>query len=285
MTVGTDVQAAWKLALAAEFGWEVEDPLPTQTGFAPETNSNAEPEPVVSLETELETEVQTEPELELEPETELEPEPEPEPEVVEATEWPWEDDDETVPTEGSSRPRARKRDREKRSRVFTTTVVLACVFAGLVAGAAAERTIRHPATAAAKPPARSTAGVVSSTANASQIQTATDAVDSATTAARVGLAALSSFPTPANVATEINPYLSSLQLYASFLSGRKVPEPAQSAAASAEAQVHQDLNFLSTIDGLPPLQLGAYLEQFETRATQLQTILSTLEQNLPPPTS
>jgi hypothetical protein len=87
------------------------------------------------------------------------------------------------------------------------------------------------------------------------------------------------------VATEINPYISSLQLYAAFLSGRKVPEPAQSAAASAEAQVSRDSKFLSTIDGLPPLQLGAYLEQFETQATQLQATLSTLEQNLPPPTS
>jgi hypothetical protein len=212
-------------------------------------------------------------------------EAEPEPEVVEASEWPWDDE----VSSGSSHARTRKwgkreNQREKRSRVFTTTVVLACVFAGLVAGAAVQRSVHHPTTVATNPPTHSPAAV-SSNADASQIQTATDAVDSATTAARAGVVSLPSFPTPANVATEINPYLSSLQLYASFLSGRKVPEPAQSAAAIAEAQVNQDLQFLKTINNLPPLQLGAYIVQFETDATQLQATLNTLEQNLRAPNS
>ncbi len=268
--------ARWKLALAAEFGWDVEDDLAFQPGLAPETNLYAEPDAVPVAAAEPEPIVSWEPEPELEPE--------PEPEVVEATEWPWEDDGENVSAGDPSEARTRRGEREKRSRVFTTTVVLACVFAGIVAGAAAERSIHHPTTAASKPPVHATARV-SSAAEAAQIQTATDAIDSATTAARVGLGALSSFPTPANVAREINPYISSLQLYAAFLSGRTVPEPAQAAAASTEAQVRQDLQFLSTIENLPPLQLGAYLEQFGTDSTQLQTTLSTLEQNLHTPTS
>ena len=44
--------------------------------------------------------------------------------------------------------------------------------------------------------------------------------------------------------------------------------------------MRQDLRFLDTIDALPPLQLGAFLKQFDTDATQLQTTLSALEQNL-----
>ena len=38
-----------------------------------------------------------------------------------------------------------------------------------------------------------------------------------------------------------------------------------------------------TIDGLPPQQLGAFLTQFDTDTTQLQTTLSTLEQDLRKP--
>ncbi len=120
---------------------------------------------------------------------------------------------------------------------------------------------------------------------AARIQAATDAVDSATTAASVGLTSLSAFPTPTNVETVINPYISSLQLYETFLSGTKVPSSAQPAAASAEAKIRQDLQFLETIDGLPPQQLGAFLVQFDTDATQLQTTLSTLEQDLRTPAS
>jgi len=167
---------------------------------------------------------------------------------------------------------------KKRSRVFTATVVLACLFLAIVAAALAVRAIHHPTTTAG-PPAQVT-HPVSSSSGAARIQTATDAVDSATTAASVGLTSLAAFPTPTNVEAVINPYVSSLQLYETFLSGTKVPAPAQSAASSAEAQLRQDLKFLDTIVGLPPQQLGAFLGQFDSDATQLQTTLSTLEQNL-----
>jgi hypothetical protein len=101
----------------------------------------------------------------------------------------------------------------------------------------------------------------------------------------VGLSSLATFPTPSNVEKIINPYMSSLQLYGNLLSGSAVPAAAQSEASNAEAQVHQDLQFLDSIDTLPPLQLGAFLKQFDTDATRLQTTLSALEQNLRTTTS
>jgi hypothetical protein len=78
----------------------------------------------------------------------------------------------------------------------------------------------------------------------------------------------------------INPYISSLQLYEAVLAGSNMPTAARPVAASAETQLRQDLQFLDTIDGLPADQLGAYLAQFNADATQLQTTLSRLEQNL-----
>ena len=102
---------------------------------------------------------------------------------------------------------------------------------------------------------------------------------------RARSSSLATFPTPSNVEKIINPYMSSLQLYGTLLSGSTAPAPARSDAANAEAQVHQDLRFLDTIDALPPLQLGAFLKQFDIDATQLQTTLSALEQNLRTTTS
>ena len=130
-----------------------------------------------------------------------------------------------------------------------------------------------------------TAAGASSSSETARIQAATDALDSATTSATVALSSLPTFPTPPNVEKIINPYMSSLQLYGTLLSGSTAPAPARSAAANAEAQVHQDLRFLDTIDALPPLQLGAFLKQFDIDATQLQTTLSALEQNLRTTTS
>ena len=118
-----------------------------------------------------------------------------------------------------------------------------------------------------------------------RIQSATDSVDSATTAARAGLASLPGFPTPANVANVINPYISSLQLYEAFMSGTSVPAPVQSAAATVESQVRHDVAVFGTIDGLPPIRLGAYLKGFSSDVTRLQASLNTLEQSLRTQTS
>ena len=94
------------------------------------------------------------------------------------------------------------------------------------------------------------------------------------------MASLPGFPTPANVANVINPYISSLQLYDAFMSGTPVPVPVRSAADAAESQVRHDVAVFSTIDGLPPIRLGAYLKEFAADVTRLQASLSTLEQDL-----
>jgi hypothetical protein len=82
------------------------------------------------------------------------------------------------------------------------------------------------------------------------------------------------------VSTVINPYINALQLYDTFLSEPSIPATTQSTAHSAQAEVRQDVQFLRGIDGLPAQRLGAFLQQFETDATQLQSTLSTLEQGL-----
>ena len=78
----------------------------------------------------------------------------------------------------------------------------------------------------------------------------------------------------------INPYINSLQLYDNFLSDTTVPAATQSTAQVAHGEVQQDVRFLESIDGLPAPRLGAFLQQFETNAAQLQSTLSTLEQGL-----
>jgi hypothetical protein len=220
--------------------------------------------------------------------TGLEPEPATAPPSASASVAPEPEasDDAAERTTKTRSTKSGERRRRKRSRVFTATVVLACLFLAVVAGVVAVRSLHHPtaATSSATGPSHSAARV-STSPDAGRMQAATDAVDSATTAAQVGLTSLSDFPTPSNVAKVIYPYLSSLQLYQSFLSSSTVPVPARAAAASAATQVRQELTFLATIAALPPEQLGAYLQQFGTDATRLQTTLSALEIDLRTPAS
>ena len=94
------------------------------------------------------------------------------------------------------------------------------------------------------------------------------------------MASLPSFPTPTNVSTVINPYVNSLQLYETFLSGTTVPLPARATAQIALAEVRNDIATFETIDGLPAARLGAFLQEFATDSTQLQSTLGTLEVDL-----
>ena len=181
---------------------------------------------------------------------------------------------------GPAHARTRKnREGTERSRVFTATVVLACLVLVAVAATLVVRSLHHATPATTNPPTRS-ASPVSPSGDTARIQTATDEVDAATTAAQKGIASMTNFPTPANVATIINPYIASLQLYEAVLSGNTVPPTATSEAATAEALTRQDLTFLDTIDGLPPVELGAYLGQVGADTTQLQATLSDLQQSL-----
>ncbi len=189
-----------------------------------------------------------------------------------------------IPPTRTSRTKKRH-EQNRRSRVFTTTVVLACLVLVVVAAVAIVDARHHPTTATTGRTPAHAVSPTSSTTDAARIQTATDALDSATTSATVGISSLATFPTPSNVEKVINPYMSSLQLFGTLLSGSTVPAAARPAASSAEAQVRQDLQFLDTIEALPPLQLGSFLKQFDADATQLQTTLSALEQNLRAATS
>jgi len=160
------------------------------------------------------------------------------------------------------------------------TAILACAFLLVVGIAAIAHSLHHSATPPAAPPASTAPSAAPVSPEAARIQSATDAVDSASTAAGAGLASVTNFPTPANIATVINPYVASLQLYDTFMSGASVPASASSAAAAAEAQVRSDITFFGTIDGLPPIRLGAYLKSFTTDVSRLQASLSALEQAL-----
>jgi hypothetical protein len=158
--------------------------------------------------------------------------------------------------------------------------IAACILLVVAVGAVVLGSI-HRAPSAPSPSHSTTASTApTSGAAISQVRSATDEVASATSGARAGLASLSGFPTPDNVATVINPYVASLRLYEAFMSDATVPVAARSAASTAEAQVRQDVSFLETIDGLPPIGLGAFLQQFATDTTQLQTSLTALEQDL-----
>jgi hypothetical protein len=309
--VGLDAESVVDLELESEPEPEPPPELEPEAELEPELEPEAEldPEPEPEVETEEDPQPELAPEAEVGGATELELEtqtlpsdtdPETEagvpgaelaPQAVGTVEFDpaltalpdVEADHDTEPESprGPAHARARNGAEGKpRSRVFKATLVLAFLLVVAAVPVALMRSLHHP-TVTAGPPARPTS-VVSSTSNVSRLQTATDAADSATTSARVALTSLSNFPTPTNVETVINPYVSSLQIYETFLSETDEPAAARSAAASVESQVRQELKFLVTIEELPPVQLGSYLEQFGTNATQLQTTLSALEQDLSP---
>ncbi|HTU36556.1 MAG TPA: hypothetical protein VMF35_00985, partial [Acidimicrobiales bacterium] len=83
-------------------------------------------------------------------------------------------------------------------------------------------------------------------------------------------------------ATIINPYVDSLQLYETLASSVQVPAAARDAAQTADTQVHQDIAFLGTIDNLPSVQLGFFIDDFFARSTQLQSTMDALEHALTP---
>jgi len=163
---------------------------------------------------------------------------------------------------------------------------VAVLGAGLVAG----RVLHHtpaPAQPQSAPAAGGQRGTAASTRSApsvaASLQTATDEADSATTTALAGLSSLPSFPTPTNVASVVNPYVASLLLYEAYLSGATVPASVRQPSVRASSEIRNDLTFLDTINGLPPIQLGAFIEQFQSDTTQLQNTLGTIERALSAP--
>jgi hypothetical protein len=165
------------------------------------------------------------------------------------------------------------RRRRRRSRVFVAAVVLLCLLFAFVAVAAILSSRHNPNAATVRPPAASTSEL-------SRVQEATNAADTATTTTRSKLAALSGIPTPTDVAAIVNPYVSALQRYETALTGITLPAAAQTTVGAVHSLVRQDVQFVSTIDGLPSLGLGTYLAEVGKRSTQLQMAFSEVQGEL-----
>jgi len=164
----------------------------------------------------------------------------------------------------------------RRSRAFTTTVALASLLVVFVIVTVVMVLLHHSDT----PPPRTATTPTVSPPKTARLQTATTTMDSNVSATSAALHSLNGIPTTVTVAAVINPYISTLQHYQAVLSGAKVPSAARGAAADVRAQLSQDVQSLATIDGLQPLRLGTYLEEFGTGVTQLQKDLVTLEHAL-----
>jgi hypothetical protein len=171
--------------------------------------------------------------------------------------------------------------RNRRSRAFTATAVLASLFVVFVVVTVVMVLLHH----SDNPPARtpSTAAVISP--ETARLQTATRALDSHASTTRSALDSLNGIPTTDKVAGVVNPYVTSLQHYQTVLSSAEVPTAARKAAANVRALLRRDVQSLATIDGLPSLRLGTYLEEFGTGVTQLQKDLGTFEHALRATTS
>jgi hypothetical protein len=184
-------------------------------------------------------------------------------------------------SEASPRPwQAPSDPAARRTRAFKVTIVLASLVVVLVAVAIAVTSLHHPTSRATSPAAPSTSAVSSS--DVAQVRAATAAADAATTKARNQLHALTGWPTVTHVARVINPYVAALERYNSVLTMATVPESARTAAVSADVLVARDMQSLSTINELPALKLGTYLQEFTLDAAQLQTNLANLQQKLHP---
>jgi hypothetical protein len=166
----------------------------------------------------------------------------------------------------------------RRSPVLMAAAFVGCLLLAVLAAAGISHALHHPATAVSGMPPKPSPETV-------RLQAATVEADSATTTALSELASLPSFPTPTNVAAVVNPYVASLRIYRTYLSGVTPPPDAHAASAAALRQLQSDISFFSTVDGLPPIELGAYLGQFVSDTGQLQATLGTLERDLggPPP--
>jgi hypothetical protein len=190
--------------------------------------------------------------------------------------WPdarWEHAGETAPPHRPVHAHGRQ---SRRTRATTTAIVLASLVAVFVAVTIVMVLLHHSTNATTG--ATHTAPVTSS--HSTHVVAATKTADGVTSTTRSELHALKGIPTLVTVAALINPYVTSLQQYAAVLSGAHVSAKARTAAAQALALARQDVQFLSSINGLPSIRLGSYLEQFGKDAAQFQKALGTLEHDL-----
>jgi hypothetical protein len=168
-------------------------------------------------------------------------------------------------------------ERKVRFNATTAVIVLASLLVVVVAMTVVVLLLRNsPSTA----PRAAPTTTVNSTDSTARLVTATQAADRAASTALLALHAMKGIPTPVTVAAVVNPYVTYLQNYAVVLSGADVPESAHSSASNALAQVGQDVQFLSTINGLRAVKLGAYLEQFSEDDALFRDALGKLEHRL-----
>jgi hypothetical protein len=119
-----------------------------------------------------------------------------------------------------------------------------------------------------------------SSADLTRLRAATGAANAAITTARTDLHSLTGIPTPAVVQGVMTPYVRSLQHYRTVLAGTVAPTKVRTAAVSARALVTRDVQFLQTLNGLPALELGSYLDRFGKDANQLQKTLGSFQREL-----
>lgn len=185
-------------------------------------------------------------------------------------------DDESEGRPPHTSARAARRGSETRRRVLLAALFVAVVVCAVViVHSGRVRTETQEPAATASP-------VVASAAQVSHLESAISDIQSASSGAQAGLSTLSQFPTPPRVASIINPYVDSLELYKTLAVTIAVPTVARADFASANGQDVQDITFLQSINGLPPLQLGAFIKEFFARSSQLQAILDRLQQDLQP---
>jgi hypothetical protein len=173
--------------------------------------------------------------------------------------------------------------RLRQGRAFTAAIAVGFLVLVFVAGAVVLASLHHSPKAPTGPAAALTSSASASASDVAQLLAATKAADAANTSAQAKLHPLPGFPTPAKVSKVINPYVRALQRYKTALADIPVPASARTLSVSAHALVTRDLHVLGTINGLPPVRLGSYLEDFSKGADKLHTTLGSLQRELKAP--
>jgi hypothetical protein len=169
-------------------------------------------------------------------------------------------------------PQPAERPGRRRRRRGLRTGVVALVF--LVAVAAGTVLVARDGYRQAR---ASTPAPMATATDVARLEAATSDALAAQAAERAELASLAGIPTPATVAPVTDGYAASLRLYQELLTATPAPVRAKAVVAAARQQVGADAARLQGVAALPPVLLGAFLEDTTARVTRLQGVLHTLE--------